>query len=71
MYKYNQALHRLRELEPNYSKVVEAENIFDVILKDAVAYDNATKNPEMTRILQSLSNKPAAPAAPAAKPATK
>jgi len=66
MYKYNAALHQIRQLTPEIQKIGVAESIFQSILNDSIAYENATKNPEMTRLLLSLTNKTTV-----AKPATK
>jgi hypothetical protein len=68
MYKYNAAIHEIRELAPQVQKIGVAESLFQSILNDSIAYENATKNPEMTRLLLSLTNKPAmAVPKPAAK----
>ena len=66
MYKYNEAIRHLRELDPQVRQVATAEGLFQSILNDTIAYENATKNPEMTRLLLSLTNKVSV-AKPAAK----
>jgi hypothetical protein len=61
IYKYNGSIRTLQHLEPRLQQV----NIMQSLLNDTIKYNEATKNPDMLRILQTLSPPKAA------KPATK
>ena len=65
---YNSARHKLQRLTPRVMEINRVTSLVQAILNDTIEYDRATKNPEMTRLLQSL-GKTNAPAA--AKPPTK
>jgi hypothetical protein len=64
MYKYYAAVHQIRRLDPELRKIAVADTLFQSLLNDTIKYENVTKNPDMTKLLLSLTNqnKTAAPA---------
>jgi hypothetical protein len=70
VYRYNSATSQLQVLQPKVQEVSKVVNIVQQLLVDTQEYNRAAKNPDMTRLLQSLSaaaQKPATAAKPAAK----
>jgi hypothetical protein len=66
IYKYNSTFRNGQRLEPMLKEIGEIEKIMTMLSNDTVEYSKATKNPDMARLLQTLSTPRTA-----AKPATK
>ena len=67
IYKYNSAIHGLERLQAPLEKVAMTENLFNSLMNDTREYERTTRNPDMTRLLESFTQKSTV----ASKPATK
>ena len=54
MYKYNNATHRIQAIRPEAEEVNRVMGLMQSLLFDINEYNRTAKNPEMTRLLQSV-----------------
>ncbi|HEX3798425.1 MAG TPA: hypothetical protein VH413_06955 [Verrucomicrobiae bacterium] len=59
IWKYNSAYRTARNLEGAVKQVSEIERVMGMLSSETVEYNATTKNPDMTRLLQSFANKTA------------
>jgi hypothetical protein len=71
VYRYNSSTSQLQILQPKVQEVAKVLNIVQQLLVDTQEYNRVAKNPDMTRLLQSLVATNQKPATAPAKPATK